>query len=43
MFGEVTLGRVDDVGVFLRTEGRLEEELEDFLGRRGKLLEVFIV
>ena len=26
MLGEVTLGRVDDVGVFLRNEGRLEEE-----------------
>ena len=41
--GELTLGRVDEVGVFLRTEGRLEEELEDFFAISGRLWRVFII
>lgn len=41
--GELTLGRVDEVGVFLRTQGRLEEEVEDFFIISGRLLRVFII
>ena len=41
--GELTLGRVDEVGVFLRTQGRLAEEVEDFFIISGRLLRVFII